>query len=389
MRDYFPGNRGRTLLATIVCATVCLAVATPARADEATGRWTGELEGRGNYYYERSTKVLLPSGRLALEAPNGVRTNVEYLVDVISTASVGARADNKDDVFTELRHSVGGGVGKLFAVGDNELDVSTHVIHSFETDYYSWIYGARAAYSFNQKNTSLSLGVSGVHDKIYRNLGPDMYDPTFRGRLDGVTNTLGFSQILSPTLSMGLSYQLVYLTGFLGNPYRRPGLGAARLPAYENPPHQRLRHNLEGQVSWHLPQTFTTLQAFLRVYTDSWDLQAITPELRLYQAIGERWTARLRFRYYLQGRAEFALANDETFYPAGYTGPLTNDPKLRAFHSEQVGLRLTYAFSGLSGTPLDFLSRAVLDVSLDHQWNSSMFMNPHVLIGTLGGRLPF
>lgn len=386
MRRHILENRGRAVLAAIWCASVLLGLTRSALADEASGTWTGEVEGRGNYYYERSTRVMLPGGRLALEAPNGLRMNAELMVDVITTASQGAGTGGKDAALWELRNGVGAGMGKTFAVGENELDLSTHVTYSFETDYYSWIYNLRGAYSFNQKNSIVSLGLSGVNDKIYRNLG-EGHDPSFHGRLDGVTTSLGFSQILSPVLTLSMGYQLVYLTGYLGNPYRRALVGP--LPNPESPPKQRLRHNFEAQLNWYVPQTLTTLQLYGRVYTDSWDLQAITPEVRVYQALGERWTARLRFRYYLQGRAEFALPNDEMAYAPTYRGPLTNDPKLRAFHSEQVGLRLTYALSALAGTIFDFASRGVLDVSLDHQWNSSAFVNPHVLIGTLGGRLPF
>ena len=371
------------------CASLVVAAwALRARADEASGTWTGELEGRGNYYYERSTRVMIPTGRLTLEAPNGVRMHGEYLVDVISTASAAARSDSQDNVFTELRHGIGVGVGKLFTLGDHELDLSFHGIYSTETDYYSWIFGARASYAFNEKNTTLALGVVGVHDIVYRNLGTlGMHDPAFRGVLDGVTTSLSLSQVLSPVLIASLSYQFAYLTGYQGNPYRRALVGPRPLP--EAPPEDRQRHNFEGQLQWYVPASSTTFQVFARFYTDSWSLQAITPELRIYQALGRDWTARLRFRYYLQGRASFALPHGQMAYAEGYTGPLTNDHKLRSFHSEQLGLRITYALTGLQGSALGFLSRAVLDVSLDHQWNNNGFNSPNNLIGTLGGRLPF
>ncbi|MEY4581343.1 MAG: hypothetical protein RL701_6046, partial [Pseudomonadota bacterium] len=36
---------------------LALCCARFAHADEASGTWTGEVEGRGNYFYERSTRV--------------------------------------------------------------------------------------------------------------------------------------------------------------------------------------------------------------------------------------------------------------------------------------------------------------------------------------------
>jgi hypothetical protein len=311
---------------------------------------------------------------------------VSYLADVIASASVAAQGSGEDGIHVEVRQGVAATLGKAFALGENELDVSAHAVHSWESDYISWIYGARAAYSFNQKNTGLSLGVSGVNDTIYKNQPAR----TYYGDLDGVTVNLGFSQILSPTLTFGAGYQVVYLTGFLGNPYRRVKIGP--LPYDEKPPETRLRHNWEATAAWFVPSTGTTIQGFARFYTDSWSLQAITPELRVYQALGRDFNLRLRGRFYAQNGASFASTGpkiDE--YVRGYTGPYTSDPKLSAFHSTQLGARLSYALTVLEGTVLDFVSRGVLDVSFDYQWTTipSASFGRTNMFGIIGGRLPF
>jgi hypothetical protein len=356
-----------------LAAAVWLAMATQADADEVTGRWTGELEARGNYYYERSTRVMVPTGRIALESPNGIRVNADYLLDAITSASIPSGAQN-DQLFTELRHGIGAGVGKRFALGENDLDLSVHGIYSTEPDYKSWIYGAAGAFSFNDKNSTLSLALTGVSDKVYAKTD-------FRGDLDGVTVSAGLSQLITPTLIGGVGYQFTYLGGYLGNPYRKAPTTGVPLP--EKPPSDRLRYNLQGQLSWFIPQTNTTLLGYARLYTDSWKLNAITPEFRVYQMLGRDWVVRLRYRLYDQGRAYFARAQ----YPANYPGLVTGDPKLFGFHSHQAGLRITYTFNGLTGTVLDFARRVMLDVSFDVQLNSSSFGNN--MFGTLGGRFPF
>jgi opacity protein-like surface antigen len=368
-----------SISATCAC-WLLLALVTSARADETTGRWTGLLEGRANYYWERSTRVIVPAAKVSLESPDGIRMNVNYLVDVIASASIAQTGGGKDGVFTELRHGIGAGVGKTFALGDNELDLNLHGTYSTEDDYKSWLFGADGAYSWNDKDSSLLFGVTGVDDTVLSNA-----DRTFRGKLRGVTLSTGLSQVLSPVLTLGLGYQLVYLDGYLGNPYRRALIGP--LPHPEDPPDHRLRHNLQGQVSWFLPATQTTLQAYARLYLDSWDMFAVTPELRVYQQLTQSWTLRLRYRYYKQTGADFALKPGQTRYPTGYTGPLTDDPKLSAFDSQQIGVRTELALAALSGTFLDFLSRGLIDFSLDYQWCTSSFGNN--VIGTLGGQLPF
>ena len=350
-----------------------LGAAPRVRADELTGRWSGEVEGRGNYYYERSTRVMIPTGRVAIASPNGIRMHVDYLVDIITSASIPSGA-SEDKLFTELRHGIGAGVGKRFDAGENDLDLSVFGIYSTEDDYKSYIYGAAGAYSFNEKNTSLSLSLTGVNDKIYQK-------QTFRGNLDGITASLGFSQILSPTLTLGLAYQLAHLGGFLGNAYRSAPTTGVPLP--EKPPRLRLRHNLAGQLSWYVPYTRSTLQLYLRLYTDSWSVQAITPELHLYQGLGRDFMVRLSYRLYAQTAAYFS----RMIYPANYTGYATGDPKLTEFSSHQFGIRLTFTLNALASTILDWASKSMLDVSFNYQTNTNSFGDN--ITGTLGGRVVF
>ncbi|MET0389416.1 MAG: DUF3570 domain-containing protein [Polyangiales bacterium] len=373
-------DRARRALRTGLLSLGLLALITwPTHADEASGTWTGELEGRGNYYLERSTRVMIPAARVSLEAPIGLRMNVNYLVDVIASASIAA-GPMGDNVFTELRHGIGGGVGKTFEVGEDTLDVSTYVVYSTENDYESWLYGGNFSYAWNQKNSTASLGFSRVSDDIYSTM-----NRAFHGELEGYTVSLGFSQVLTPVLTGALGYQFVFLEGYLGNPYRKPLIGP--LPYEETPPAERFRHNVEGQLSWFIPETSTTVQAYARYYRDDWSIDAITPELRVFQSLGPDLVLRLRFRYYAQTRAFFALPVGQDRYPELYDGPLTRDPKLSNFNSQQLGFRLSMSLRLFGGTFLDFLSRGVVDVAFDRQWCSSLFGNN--ITGTLGGRLPF
>jgi opacity protein-like surface antigen len=363
-----------------LAALLVLSASAHAYADEASGTWTGSLEGRLNYYWERSTRVEIPAAKVNLEAPNGVRVGVSYLVDVIASASIAQTGGNSDGVFTELRHGVGVTTGKKFALGDNDLDLSAHAIFSTEDDYTSWIGGINGSFTFDDKDSTILLGLTGVRDTIYNNL-----NPAYKKHLTGFTTSLGFSEVLSPTMILGLGYEFVVLDGFLGNPYRNALIGP--LPHAEAPPDQRLRHNAEAQLSWFLPPSATTLQLYGRAYLDSWRVGAITPEVRVYQQLSAAWLLRLRYRFYDQTRADFALKSGETRYPVGYTGALTSDPKLSAFSSQQLGIKFELALAGLGGTFLDFARLGVLDLSFDYQWCTSSFGNN--VIATVGAQLPF
>lgn len=379
-------------------ALIALAVASAgvlprtAAADEASGTWTGNVELRGNYYLERSTRVLMPAARVNVETPNGIRVRGSYVLDVIASASIAQTGGEEDGVFTELRHGIGQmAVGKKIDTGSAEIDVGIHGTYSTEDDYKSLTYGIGGSVALDEKNTTLSLGVTRVDDTIESNI-----DAAFEAKLHGMTFGFGLSQLISPVMKFDLIYQLSYLDGFLGNAYRSPLVNARSrpgssvlmggLPRPEDPPDTRWRHNLEGQLSWYLPRSWTTIQLYLRGYTDDWGIQAITPEPRIYQQLGEDLVLRVRYRLYAQTRADFASPDGQR-YPVGYEGPITNDPKMVRFHSHQIGLRIGYKWSFLSDSFLGFARDMVTDISLDRGWTTSSFDN--YWVATVGARLPF
>jgi hypothetical protein len=361
---------------------VLLCVPAAAHADEASGTWTGALEGRGNYYWERSTRVVVPEGRVDLAAPNGVRMHAEYLVDVISSASIG-QGVTEDGVLTELRHGVGLGVGKELEIADGtQLDLGARGVYSFENDYTSWIYGVDGALSLDERTTKLTLGLTAVNDKIEAN-----NDPTFEGQLDGLTVSLGVERVVNRTITVSAGYQVAHLSGFLGNPYRRVVFENGA-PLRESPPDERTRHNFSGRVAFFIPATDTALHLGHRAYIDSGNIAALTPELRVCQQIGDTVLS-ASYRLYLQTRASFAQESGR--YPGSSDGGLdvetTNDPKLLAMRSHTLGLMLEHELGFLESTVLDFARHATIDLRFDRYWSNSSFGNG--ILATAGGRIPF
>jgi hypothetical protein len=369
------------LTSVVLLAALCLA--GTARADEASGTWTGSLEGRGNYYWETSTRVLVPEIELKVEAPNGVRAGVGQLVDVISSASIAQTGSDVDAVFTELRHGIHAEVGKEFDLGDVQLDPSAHATYSTEDDYTSWIYGIGADFSFDERTNKISLGVTLVNDTIEAN-----NDATFDGELNGITTTLSYERVLTPILVLTVGYQLGYLQGFLGNPYRRV-LFEEGAPVREAPPGSRTRHNASAKLSLYIPPTHTALQLLYRGYIDSWDIGAITPELRVLQEVGEDLIIRAHYRFYAQTAASF-VRTDGSPYPGASAmplGPSSNDPKLTELTTHTFGGGLEYRLGFLEHTFLDFARNASIDISVDRYLSTSTFGNG--VMATAGGRLPF
>jgi hypothetical protein len=345
---------------------------TSARADEASGTWTGVVEGRGNYYYERSTRVIVPAVKAKVTAPNGIRFGADYLVDVISSASI-AQGVDEDEVYTELRHGVGAEVGKEIDFEGAQLDLDLHGTFSTEDDYKSFIYGLRAELALDDKNTKLRLSAARVQDEIRRNR-----DATFEEELNGLTLGAGIEQVLNPTMLISIGYQFGYLEGFLANAYRMvPPLFR------ETHPDERFRHTASARFAWLVPATDTAFHLIYSAYADNWDIAALNPELRIYQHFGENVIVRPRYRFYTQTKAWFQLPA----YPTGWDGPVTGDPKMTQFHTHTLGVSLEYRLSWLGGTVFDFARNTWLDIAIDRYWSTNVFGNG--VIATAGGRLEF
>lgn len=379
----------RRASATLAALAATLLALPAARADEASGTWTGSVELRGNYYWETSTRVVAPEVRARIESPEGVRIDADYLVDAITSASIAAGVQ-EDIRFTEVRNQGVLGVSRELDLGEAQLRLGTSGRISHEPDYLATAITAYSALSLAQRTTVLSLALTYVHDEVgavvrggearVDDTGRDLSDRGRQGQLEAFTAVLTWNQVLSPIATLVTSYQLVHDWGYLQNPYRRARVGGGL--QQELHPGARTRHTLSGRLAWFIPQTSTAIHLGYRAYIDDWDVAAINPEVRLYQMIGRSIVLRLRYRYYDQ--------LESFFYSPEYTGAesyFSADQKMTNFDSHMVGAQLRVGLDFLSQTPLSFLDRAWLDVSFNYWFQTSGFGDG--VLAQAGIRAPF
>lgn len=390
-------HRSSALRNALALGALTLLLASAVHADETTGTWTGAVELRGNYYWERSTRVYAPAVHGELASPDGVRLSVDYLVDAITSASVAAGV-NADVRFTEIRHDLGVGAGYEFDVGNGATLLSTLRLRwSEEPDYSSRGITWSNQLALNDRSTLLTLNTSYLFDDVRMRImgGPRMgiYDVDAMSTVKQTNPwdvdfnvaalTLGVTQTLSPTLLLDVGYDFAYLDGFQNNVYRQ--VPVAGTPRAENHPRERIRHAIYARLAWYLPATRTSLQALYRAYIDSWDVAALTPEARIYQEITDLAQLRLRYRFYSQTRAYFYQPDNSNY--AADDAFVTADPKMSAFHSHLVGLQLTLGLDFLDGSSLGFARGGALDFGVDYLWQTSRFGN--AVIAQMGLRVPF
>ena len=380
------------LLRSLLAAGIILLGVRPTstNADAVTGTWTGAVQLRGNYYWDRSTRVLAPEVIAQLDAPQGTRIRVDYLIDSITSASIAAGA-LEDVRFTEVRHDVDLKAGHEFVDRKNPVDLFGGVRLSREPDYFSFATLFQPTLWLADRATMFRGRISYRHDEIGQNFrGGSQQRPgnmggtsadKFRETLDAISIAFGWEQVLTRTLVMEVGYDFTYQWGFLANPYRSV-LGGQRP---EEHPDQRFRNLLFARLAGYIPRSRTSLQLLYRSSVDDWKVAAINPEFRIYQEMSPYFQTRLRYRYYKQTSAFFYESdpNDYTFDDPYVTA----DPKLSDFHVNELGIQFLVLGSFLEVRAHRSIAGASFDISFNYRWNTNAFGNQ--VVAQTGLRIPF
>lgn len=373
----------RLLAALLVAALIPL----PVRADEASGTTTGSVSLRGNYWWEQSTRVVAPEIAVELETPGGTRLQSTYLLDAITSASVAAGALT-DVRFTERRHDAQLGAShELHLSDDLQYRVGGLVRVSREPDYTSLSITNTNEFSFDERNTILRLNLAYAHDEVRQLFragnqirpGAVPFDEDF----DAVTLSLGVERVLRPDVVVVGGVDLTYVTGFLASPYRQITMQGVLVP--ERHPDQRMRATVWGRVQWAIPASGTAFHLLYKSYVDSWHIGAISPEVRVYQAFGESFVLRLRYRYYAQSAA-FFYENVTGTYETNQRFA-TADPKTSQFHAHEGGIQGVMRLGFLRGTALDAVSETEIDIVFDWVRRTNRFGDG--VLAQVGLRVPF
>lgn len=364
-------------------------------ADEASGTWTGRVETRGSYYWERSTRVVAPTIGGRLDSPSGVAIQAYYLIDSITSASVAAGA-LVDVGFTELRHETSVSVGGERAIGEQYLQMTGSLRYSQEPDYRAYSGTLATRLSLHERNTVVGLNLTYLHDdvdQVFRTgsqIRPPMTTPggsgaaDFDEAFDGVTSSLYVEQVVNRRLVLTGGYDFGWLSGFLASPYRQVQVDGVL--QRESHPELRRRHTLWGRAQLAVPEARGAVHFILRGYSDDWDVRALTTETRWYQQLGEHLLLRLRHRFYTQTASFF----ESGLAAPSYTGApryFTIDPKMQRFHDHELGFGFVTRLGFLAGSGLGWLENAELEFTMDYRFSTNRFGD--AVFAALVARVPF
>ncbi|OVE78183.1 hypothetical protein BVX98_01050 [bacterium F11] len=230
---------------------------------------------------------------------------------------------------------------------------------NFSKEYDFLSYGANATLSrdLNQRNTTLTLGLSTEFDKITPVGGvptpfaamaaPNATQPRIGSEdsKDILDAILGLTQVINRRMLMQFNYSLSRANGYLNDPYKLisrvdGNTGATNDYVYENRPDSRLKNSLYWLTRYHL--TRDVISASYRYFTDDWGIKSHTVDLNYHWKMAEKHYLEPRVRFYQQSAADFyrisLISGDPTPQEA------SADYRLAKFDGITVGLKYGWAF---------------------------------------------
>jgi len=321
--------------------------------------------------------------------------NLKFTVDVLTGASAnGAVAQPNVQTFTRPS-----GNGQFdVAAGETPLDdtfrdtrlqlnaqwtqpwtdnsrVSAGIHLSKEYDYLSLGLNTNLAFDFNNKNSTLSFGVSHFKDTFSPEGGiPEPFEPMVLGayfdeddyknrdddddddysenqRLvseDNKSTTdllIGFTQVINRRMLMQLNYSHSLVDGYLSDPFKVLSIvssdGLTQDLVYENRPDKRTKQSVYWQTKYHFDNSI--IDTSYRYMWDDWDIKSHTVDTRFRYFLGDDSYIEPHIRYYHQQAAEF------------YQPFLNADEALPEFASAdyRIGEMSAYTIGFKYGTKLD------------------------------------
>ena len=188
---------------------------------------------------------------------------------------------------------------------------------SFSTEYDYRSLGINGSYvrDFNQKNTTLSVGLSLTQDSMEPVGGaPELYSLMSEQKKEGddsrsiVDVLFGITQIIDRNTIVQFNYGFGSSRGYHNDPYKVVTIvdditGDPLNYLYESRPDSRTKHSLFWRTKHHFEKDM--IDVSLRLMTDDWGVTSETLDVRYRWSLSETSYIEPHIRYYTQGAADF------------------------------------------------------------------------------------
>jgi len=256
---------------------------------------------------------------------------------------------------------------------------------SYEDDFYSATVNASIAHDFNDKNTTLSFGISNEFDALSPIGGAPVpgsnyasFEKTGGKTKDGVGALLGVTQVMTRRWLTEFNLSLDRFKGYENDPYKITSVidsaGNTTGYVYESRPDQRTRKSAfwDNRVGWDT----LSVAGSARYMSDDWGVRSDTAQLHLRWSLAERYIEPT-VRWYRQTAADF-YKPWITSTAAPVSGYESSDSRLGAFHALTYGVKYAEKLS-----PYRFLPSSEFNLRVEYyqQTFSERLAMPQALQG--------
>jgi hypothetical protein len=250
-----------------------------------------------------------------------------------------------------------GGTWSLPVTRVDQLSVGAKL--SDEHDFFSVTVDASIAHDFNEKNTTLSFGISEEFDSLQPIGGAPvpgsdyaLFEKTGHKTKNGVGALFGVTQVITRNWLSEFNLSVDRFKGYLNDPYKITSIidSAGNTTGYEfeSRPDQRTRKSAYWENRLALGGRMSTGLA-LRYMRDDWGVRSDTAQLHFRWSFSDRSRyVEPTFRWYRQTAANFYTP----FIPSTEvrtTAHEASDSRLGAFHALTYGLKYAQKLPGLGG----------------------------------------
>jgi len=224
----------------------------------------------------------------------------------------------------------------------NENTIGVSIATSNEKDYDSNAAGINATFDFNERNTTLALGLGQRRDRVMSVTDPDLNEARNANEF-----LVGVTQLIDRHTLVQSNIVVTQLRGYLNDPYKstfsfyRDGRTPLAIFARDQRPDSR------NQIAWltrakrALPSADAVVSAEYRFYRDSWGISAHSVAGAWLQTLNENVQVEAGLRYYSQSPAYFyraeITARPTLVSPLGFT---SSDQRLAGFGAVEPSVKV-------------------------------------------------
>jgi hypothetical protein len=305
-------------------------------------------------YQEMGGRVAVEVHSAGLEQDFGTATHlkIEGVIDAIAGATPNGQPApaGSDEVPLSQMHDRRKAWNAVLSRQFNLANIAVGVANSRESDYVSTGWSLNTLVDFNQKNTTVLVGIAGTEDDIR------VFYQTARAEKRTRDVIVGVTQLLDPRTSFTLNLTWGRQRGYLSDPYKLVQknteiISGVFLPLTfaENRPGERDKWIGFAALNRALPEARAAIDVSYRYYRDTYETNSHTVEIAWFQNIGERLIVKPGARFYDQSAAGFyhyrldGTAITPVAGPPRLNGPFySSDYRLSEMQTFTYGLKLVW-----------------------------------------------